>query len=63
MSYSQKNEFAGRGLDGIWAKQVILQLFKKEKEKKKKLDEYNKRNEISSEKGTYPLNEDPISPV
>jgi len=36
-SYSQKNEFAGRGLDGIWAKQVILQLFKKEKEKKKKV--------------------------
>ena len=58
MSYLQKNELVGRGLDGIWTKKVVLQLLKKEKER---LDEYNKRNEISSEKGTYPLDEDSSS--
>ena len=62
MSYLQKNELVGCGLDGIWTKKVVLQLLKKEKKKEKeRLDEYNKRNEISSEKGTYPLDEDSSS--
>ena len=62
MSYLQKNELVGRGLDGIWTKKVVLQLLKKEKKKEKeRLDGYNKRNEISSEKGTYPLDEDSSS--
>ena len=34
---------------------------KRKKKEKERLDEYNKRNEISSEKGTYPLDEDSSS--